>query len=69
MRSVTALAGEAIDALVWRATGGGPAAVEAAIDANPGAARLGAALLEGMTIFLPEPVAGPSVIDLVQLWT
>ena len=67
--AVTAFAGEAIDALVWRATGGGPAAVEATIDANPGVARRGAALLEGTEILIPEPAAGPSTLDLVQLWS
>lgn len=68
MLTVTALANEPLDALVWRTTGGGPAAVEAAIDANPGVARLGQALPEGTAVQLPEPVVGPSRIDMVQLW-
>lgn len=66
---VTALAREPIDALVWRATGGGPAVVEAAIEANPGVARLGAALPEGTEILIPELAATPSVLELVQLWS
>ena len=68
-RVLTAVQNETVDQLVWRANGGGPAAVQAVLNANPGLAGHGPFLPEGTAVVLPatatqtaEPVA------LVQLW-
>jgi len=65
---VPAFAGEALDALVWRATGGGPAAVERALEANRHLAIEAAALPEGRIVHLPETDPAPAEVALVQLW-
>ena len=66
--TVTALAGEPIDALVWRATGQGSAAVDSVIEANRGLAALGPLLPEGTIVNIPEIEAAPAELELVQLW-
>jgi phage tail protein X len=65
----TAFAGESLDALVWRATGGGAAAVERTLEANPGIADLGLALPEGHHVTIPDDVAAPATAELVELWS
>jgi len=67
--TVTARQREPLDLLVWRTTGGGPAAVEATLEANPGLAELGPNLPENTTVIIPEITPAPATIDLVQLWT
>lgn len=67
-RAVTAHAGEALDALVWRAAARGPSALPAVLDANPGLAAIGAALPEGTPVVLPDLPATTDVLDIVQLW-
>ncbi|MDQ0250974.1 phage tail protein X [Sphingomonas kyeonggiensis] len=66
--SPPAFAGETLDALVWRATGGGPEAVERTLAANPGLADLASALPEGLEVTIPDNVSAPATAELVQLW-
>ncbi|PKP91448.1 MAG: phage tail protein [Alphaproteobacteria bacterium HGW-Alphaproteobacteria-16] len=66
--TVTARQGERIDELVWRATGGGPEAVEATLAANPGLAALGPALPEGREVTIPDTAPMAQAVELVQLW-
>lgn len=69
MRTATAMQGETLDQVVWRATGGGPAAVEAALLANPGIAGLGPFLPEHTLIALPDAIiTAAEPVQLVQLW-
>ena len=63
-----ALDGEPLDALVWRVTGGGPAAVEETLRLNPGLAAIGAGLSAGHQVRLPDIAAAPDELALVQLW-
>lgn len=65
---VDALQGEALDALVWRATGQGASALASVLAANPGLAASGAALREGTPVIIPDLPSTPGEIDLVQLW-
>lgn len=66
--TVTARQGERLDQLVWRAIGGGPAAVEAVLAANRGIAGLGPVLPEGHAVLIPETPPAAQRVDLVQLW-
>ena len=59
---------EPIDALVWRVTGQGSAAVDRVIDANRGLAALGPNLPQGTLVTIPEIDPAPAEIELVQLW-
>jgi phage tail protein X len=65
---VTAIAGESLDALIWRATGGGASAVEATLSANPGLAAESAALPEGRAVTVPATAPTVATVDLVNLW-
>jgi phage tail protein X len=65
---VTALAGESLDALVWRATGGGAGAVEATLAATPGLAALSLALPEATEVTIPDDAPPAAPIDIIQLW-
>ena len=65
---VKALQGEALDELVWRATGQGMAALPAVLAANPGVAASGMALTEGRAVNIPDLPAPAVEIDLIQLW-
>lgn len=67
-RLVTALQGESIDALIWRATGQGAGAVELVLEANPGIAETSAALAEGTPVSIPDLPSTPAEVALVQLW-
>lgn len=64
---ITALQGETLDALAWRATAGRPPALEAILDINPGLAARGAILTEGETIVLPAASPTPTA-PVLQLW-
>ena len=68
MITVTALSSEPLDALVWRATGQGAAAVEQVLEANAGLAETSAALVEGTPVLIPDLPATATTVDLVQLW-
>ncbi len=68
MPTAHAMAGESLDALVWRATGGGPAAVEATLDLNPGLAAIGLSLPADHPVLLPDVATTPAELQLVQLW-
>lgn len=59
---------ESIDALVWRATGQGSAAVAPVLAANPGLAAIGAALPEHTPVTIPALPSTAARVDLVQLW-
>lgn len=63
-----ALAGESLDALVWRVTGGGRAAVEATLRDNPGLAMIATALPADHPVALAEVADTPDELSLVQLW-
>ena len=69
MTVIRALAGESLDALVWRATGYGSGAVETVIEANPGIAAIAEALPEHHPVALPALTPPPATIDIVQLWS
>ncbi|WP_129792555.1 tail protein X [Sphingosinicella sp. CPCC 101087] len=67
MAIVTALAGEPLDALVWRVLG--TSAVEPVIELNRQLAEVGPYLPEGTPVTLPEPAATPAPeLELIQLW-
>lgn len=66
--TVTARQREPLDLLVWRATGQGPAALQAVLAANPGIAATGAALPEGTPVIIPDLPATSETVDIVQLW-
>ncbi|WP_157218717.1 tail protein X [Flavisphingomonas formosensis] len=59
---------ESLDALVWRTTGGGPAALEAVLAANPGLAAIAAALPEGTPVTIPDTAPAQDERALVNLW-
>ena len=59
---------EPLDALVWRATGAGAAAVALVLSANPGLAEIALALPLGTEVLIPDLPATPATVDLVQLW-
>lgn len=64
-----ALAGETVDALVFRVLGKGAAAVEAVLEANPNLADLGLFLPLGHRVVLPVAASGPTETPMIQLWT
>lgn len=64
--TATALAGEPLDALVFRMLG--TSAVEPVLEANRGLAELGDVLPEGYLVFLPIAAARPATPALFQLW-
>ncbi|MCA1199129.1 tail protein X [Sphingomonas sp. R647] len=66
--TVPARQGERLDQLVWRAIGGGPAAVEVVLGANRGLAGLGPVLPEGRAVLIPETSPAAQRVELVQLW-
>ena len=66
--TVPALAGETVDALVWRVLGLGASAVEQVFQANPNLADAGLFLARGQPVVLPVSATAPAVTPLVQLW-
>lgn len=67
-RQVEANQDEALDALVWRATGQGSPALEAVLAANPGLARGGRGLAAGTLVTIPDAAVTPAAAPLIQLW-
>ena len=67
-RSVEAYDGEVLDALVWRATGSGAAALEAVLAVNPGLAAHGRALPAGVQVIIPDTAEAPASAPMLQLW-
>lgn len=66
---VHALQGDTLDLLCWRHLGRTAGVVEAALNANPGIASLGAVLPHGTPIELPDPITtAPARRALLQLW-
>lgn len=68
--TVSALQGETVDALVWRALGMGAGVVEQVLDLNRDIAALGPVLPEGHIVTLPllTAAAAPPARAIVQLW-
>lgn len=66
--SVSSVAGDTVDLVVWRALGVGSPAVEQVLAANPGLADLGPVLPEGTPVLIPPVPTGTPTLDLVQLW-
>lgn len=66
--TVTALQGESLDALVWRATGQGSGAVERVLEANKGLAAIAASLPEGHSVIIPALPSTATELPLLQLW-
>lgn len=67
-RIVTALQGEPLDGLVWRATGQGSAATDLVLNTTPALGAIGLALPEGTPVPIPDLPSTPAEIGLVQLW-
>ena len=74
MAIATALAGEAIDALVWRVMGSQPGAVEATVALNP-ALVSSPVLAEGASVLLPDMASAtgstpraPQTLETIKLW-
>lgn len=59
--------GETVDALCWRYYGRTQGAVEAVLQANPGLARHGLLLPQGMLVLMPV-LPTPPTQQLTQLW-
>jgi phage tail protein X len=66
---VTALAGEPVDSLIWRAVGQSAGRVETVLEANPGLTELGATLPEGTVVDVVLPATPAPDAPLVQLWS
>lgn len=58
---------ETVDALCWRYYGRTQGAVEAVLQANPGLARHGLLLPQGMPVLMPV-LPTPPTQQLTQLW-
>lgn len=65
---VAALAGESLDALIWRALGRSGDVEERVLAATPGLAAIALALPAGHSVALPDLDPGPPQVDLIQLW-
>lgn len=66
--ATTALQGETLDALIWRARGLAATDLPVVLQLNPGLAARGAALPEGLVVRLPAAPASTAVLPLIQLW-
>ena len=66
--TVTAEAGDTLDALIWRTRGLGPADLPEVLDINPGLAALGALLPAGREVLVPVRSPVPALREIVQLW-
>lgn len=65
----TALDGETVDEICWRALGRTKAVTEQVLALNPGLAALGPRLPAGTQVTLPETAdLAPAVRETVQLW-
>jgi phage tail protein X len=69
--TVTAHAGETLDALVWRTLGRGRGSVEEILAVNPGLAAVSEAMPEGYAVVIPPAADADelAVTEMVQLWT
>lgn len=66
---VKALAGETLDAIVWRVLGRTRDVTEQALAMNPGLAALGPKLPEGTKVTVPEiSKTAPPTRETIQLW-
>ena len=63
-----ALAGETVDALVWRILGLGSEAVVRVYEANPNLADAGLFLVRDQPVILPVNATTTAVAPLIQLW-
>lgn len=69
MATATAIEGETVDAICWRALGRTRAVTEQVLALNPGLADLGTRLPAGTVVILPELAAtAPAVLETVKLW-
>lgn len=69
MDTVRSIAGDTLDALIWRARGLGPTDLPAVLAANPGLAALGPVLPKGTAVVLPDTSAPVSTVrDTINLW-
>ncbi len=69
MPTATALDGETVDAICWRALGRTKDVTEQVLALNPGLAGLGPALPAGTVVILPDlSAAAPVVRETVNLW-
>ncbi|PZU74138.1 MAG: phage tail protein [Brevundimonas sp.] len=66
--TVRALAGETVDALVWRVLGLGAEAVGRVYEANPNLADAGLFLTRDQPVTLPVSATTTAAAPLVQLW-
>lgn len=64
---VRTLQGESVDALCWRHYGRTQGAVEAVLQANPGLARYGLILPQGLLVHMPA-LSAPPPKTTVTLW-
>lgn len=63
------IAGDTLDALLWRERGLGPADLPAVLAVNPGLSALGAVLPKGTAVTVPDLAAPADPIrDTVNLW-
>lgn len=69
MATVSAHAGETVDAICWRALGRTRGVTEQVLALNPGLAALGPRLPAGTQVLLPDAAAlAPAVRETIQLW-
>ncbi|NLC24643.1 MAG: phage tail protein [Oxalobacter sp.] len=61
---------DTLDALCWRHLGSTAGVVEAALELNPGLAKHGPILPQGIIVTLPDPdtVTGMATTETVNLW-
>ena len=58
---------DTVDSLCWRHYGRTLAVVESVLQANPGLAKLGLVLPQGLEVVMPE-LAAPAAKPMIQLW-
>lgn len=69
LTSATALDGETVDAICWRALGRTQGVTEQVLALNPGLAALGPTLPAGTIVNLPAlPDLAPNTLETVNLW-
>ena len=67
--TVRSIAGDTVDALVWREAGKGPDAIEAVLKANRGLADLGPVLPRGTAVVIPAAAqTAQADAALINLW-
>ena len=63
-----ALAGETLDAMVWRILRRGAPAIEQVLLANPNLADVGLFLPRGTPVVFPASATAPTTTTLINLW-